>query len=142
MQENAAGLNLHDPDRASFSQPPNGDRRRLDEEAAASQEIRPDLPKLRLLQWNEWDEHGAYGEDPPTCIRYALEVNVTAKKQNKRNKSVILRETEPLVVLAPSVYWDRVLYKKVKKTDEKKISIGTSTPAGGLHRYRVSDGSW
>ena len=124
VQENAAGQNLRDPDRASFSQPPNGDRRRLDEEAAASQEIQPDLPKLRRLQWNEWDEHGAYNEDPPTCIRYALEVNVTAKKQKKRNKSVILRETEPLVVLAPSVYWDRVLYKKVKKQIKRKYPSG------------------
>ena len=74
VQENAAAQNLtlHNPDRASFSQPPNGDRRRLDEEGAASQEIQPDLPKLRLLQWNEWDEHGAYDEDPPTCIRLRI----------------------------------------------------------------------
>ena len=121
MQDRPAGLNLHDPNRASFSQPLDSDRRRLDEEAAANQEIPPHLPKLRLLRWNEWDEHRAYDEDPPICIRYALEVNVTAKKQGKRNKNVILRETEPLVVLAPSVYWEQILHKKVKRSIKRKF---------------------
>jgi len=53
---------------------------------------------LPLLQLADWDEDNAYDEHPPTCIHYSIEWKLIVEKK------LIVKETEPDLVLAPSAF--------------------------------------
>lgn len=99
------------------------DDQRFAEHAVVHREPPLEQGKLRFLQWEEWDRQCSYDEIPPTCMRYSIECSVVVKK--RRDKSIIIRDTEPNVVLAPSVFWTRVLLPKLSKLLKRKFVTGT-----------------
>ena len=45
--------------------------------------------------------------------------------KKRRKKSIIIRDTESNVVLAPSVFWTRVLFPKLSKVLKRKFATDT-----------------
>jgi hypothetical protein len=70
---------------------------------------RTKLPRLRL---EEWDKH--YNEDPPTCMHYSIEWQVTL------NGKEVLRDTEPDLVLNPAAHWELFLQRRVQALVQHK----------------------
>lgn len=64
--------------------------------------------RLGFVPLGSWDERRLYDEQPPIYLHYLIEWKV-----NLTNR-VIVRVTEPDLVLAPSVYWERTLRKKAE----------------------------
>ena len=64
---------------------------------------------LNFLKLSDWEEGISYDNDLPTCIHYSIEWKVTV------NNRVVAKDTEPDLVLAPSVYWDEYLKKKLEE---------------------------
>ena len=121
-------------------QPNDVDQQRSAEHAVVHHGPQPFQDKLRFLQWEEWDKHNTYNEFPPICVRYSIECSVAVKK--KRNKSIILRDTEPNVVLAPSLFWTRVLFPRLTKVLKRKFATGTEPkPDDCLITVSVTDRS-
>ncbi|KAL0933549.1 uncharacterized protein CTRU02_212512 [Colletotrichum truncatum] len=75
---------------------------------------------LPLLQLADWDENGAYDEQPPTCIHYSIEWKLTA------NNRIVSKDSEPDLVLAPNAYWERTLRQKLDKLVRKKLPSNKS----------------
>jgi hypothetical protein len=72
--------------------------------------------RLELLTLDEWNENETYDEDPPTCLHYSIEWNVTL------NNKLFSKDTEPDLVLAPRFYWSLFLREKLDKLLHKKLS--------------------
>ena len=64
---------------------------------------------LNFLKLSDWEEGISYDNDPPMCIHYSIEWKVTV------NNRVVAKDTEPDLVLAPSVYWDEYLKQKLEE---------------------------
>jgi hypothetical protein len=76
--------------------------------------LQPD--KLKLLHIDEWDDENTYDEEPPSCIHYSIEWEVTL------NGKLISKDTEQNLVLAPTFYWSQFLKPKLEKLLRKKVS--------------------
>lgn len=69
----------------------------------------PHSNTLNFLKLFNWEEGISYDNDQPTCIHYSIEWKVTV------NNQVVAKDTEPDLVLAPSVYWDEYLKQKLEE---------------------------
>ena len=70
---------------------------------------------LPLLQLADWSKDNAYDEHPPTCIHYSIEWKLIV------DRKLIVKETEPNLVLAPNAFWTTVLRPKLDKLLARKL---------------------
>ncbi|KAK7928423.1 hypothetical protein PG985_005421 [Apiospora marii] len=70
---------------------------------------------LPLLQLADWKEDEAYNDEPPRCIHYSIEFKVMY------NNRVLLKDTEPDLVLAPGAYWLKFLQPKLERLVKTKL---------------------
>ncbi|KAK7928761.1 hypothetical protein PG985_005759 [Apiospora marii] len=70
---------------------------------------------LPLLQLADWKEDEAYNNEPPRCIHYSIEFKVIY------NNRVLLKDTEPDLVLAPGAYWLKFLQPKLERLVKTKL---------------------
>lgn len=87
----------------------------VDRDTCSSEQARLHSAKLEMLDLNEWDENETYDEDPPRCLHYSMEWKVAL------NSKVILKDTEPDLVLAPRFYWSLFLRPKLEGLLQKKL---------------------
>jgi hypothetical protein len=71
---------------------------------------------LSFCPHSEWQEDSIYDDDPPSYIHYSIEWKVTL------NNKVVSKDTELEVVLAPDIYWRKLLQPKLEKLLCKKLA--------------------
>ncbi|KAH7201201.1 hypothetical protein DER44DRAFT_841709 [Fusarium oxysporum] len=70
------------------------------------------IPRLPLLQLDDWDPDDTYHESPPTCVHYSIEWKLQLRKGRL---SKLTNDTEQDRVLAPGAFWDTTLKDKLLK---------------------------
>ncbi|KAH8901578.1 hypothetical protein GQ53DRAFT_800935 [Thozetella sp. PMI_491] len=76
--------------------------------------------RLPLLRLAEWDERKTYDEHQPICIHYSIEWKLTV------NGKVVSTDSEPILVLAPSDFWEKTLRNKLDRLLKKKLPSNKS----------------
>ena len=70
----------------------------------------PQSVQLCFVPFALWDKETVYDEQPPIYIHYLIDRKVNLNNNNHP----VTRITEPDLVLAPSIYWQKFLKKKVE----------------------------